>query len=37
MHQALKLLGEHGVVFVDCVLVAKARIGELELISFDDK
>lgn len=37
LREALKLFGEHGIDFVDCVLVAKARIGELELVTFDEK
>jgi predicted nucleic-acid-binding protein len=37
LREALKLFGENSVDFVDCILVAKTRIGELELISFDKK
>jgi len=37
LREALKLFGEHALDFVDCVLVAKARIGELELVTFDEK
>jgi len=37
LREALKLFGEHTIDFVDCILVAKARVGELELISFDEK
>lgn len=35
LREALKLFAVHNVDFVDCVLIAKARIGELELITFD--
>ena len=37
LREALKLFGEHALDFVDCILVAKARIGELELVTFDEK
>ena len=37
LREALKLFGGNSVDFVDCILVAKSRIGELELISFDEK
>ena len=37
LREALKLFGEHALDFVDCVLVTKARIGALELLSFDEK
>lgn len=37
LREALRLFGQHSIDFVDCILVAKARIGELELISFDEK
>ena len=37
LREALKLFGGNSVDFVDCILVAKARIGELALISFDEK
>lgn len=35
MREALKIFGENSVDFVDCLLVAKSRIGNLELITFD--
>lgn len=35
LREALKLFGANPVDFVDCILVAKSRIGELELITFD--
>ena len=37
LREALKMFGEHSLDFVDCILVAKARIGELELVTFDEK
>ena len=37
LREALKLFGEHAIDFVDCILVAKARIAELELVTFDEK
>ncbi len=37
LREALKLFGEYALDFVDCILVAKARIGELELVTFDEK
>ena len=37
LREALKLFGVNSIDFVDCILVAKSRIGELELISFDEK
>jgi predicted nucleic-acid-binding protein len=35
LREALKLYAANNIDFVDCLLVAKARIGELELITFD--
>lgn len=35
LREALKLYAAHNIDFVDCMLVAKARIGELELVTFD--
>ena len=37
LREALKLFGVNSIDFVDCILVAKSRIGELDLISFDEK
>ena len=37
LREALKIFNENSIYFVDCILVAKSRIGELELISFDEK
>ena len=37
LREAVKLFGVNSIDFVDCILVAKSRIGELELISFDEK
>lgn len=33
LREALKLFNENAIDFVDCILVAKARIGELELVN----
>lgn len=35
LREALKLYAANNIDFVDCMLVAKARIGNLELITFD--
>ena len=35
LREALKLYAANNIDFVDCMLVAKARIGDLELIKFD--
>lgn len=35
LREALKLYGENSLDIVDCVLVAKSRIGGLEIVSFD--
>ena len=35
LREALKLYAANNIDFVDCILVAKARIGELELVTFD--
>jgi len=35
LREALKLYAANNIDFVDCMLVAKARTGELELITFD--
>ena len=35
LREALKLYAANDMDFVDCILVAKARIGELELVTFD--
>lgn len=37
LREALKLFAENTLDFVDCILVAKARIGELKLVTFDEK
>lgn len=37
LREALKIFNENPLDFVDCILVAKSRIGELDLISFDEK
>lgn len=37
LREALKLFSENAIDFVDCILVSKARIGELELVTFDEK
>lgn len=37
LREALKIFNENPLDFVDCILVAKSRSGELELISFDEK
>ena len=37
LREALKFFSENSIDFVDCILVAKARIGELELVTFDEK
>lgn len=37
LREALKMFGVHAIDFVDCILVAKARIAELELVTFDEK
>ena len=35
LREALKLFRDNRIDFVDCILVAKSRIGDLELITFD--
>lgn len=35
LREALKLYAANTIAFVDCILVAKAQIGEMELVTFD--
>jgi predicted nucleic-acid-binding protein len=35
LREALKLYATNNMDFVDCMLVAKARTGEMELVTFD--
>jgi predicted nucleic-acid-binding protein len=37
LREALKLYAANNIDFVDCILVAKARIGELEVVTFDER
>lgn len=37
LREALKIFQENQIDFVDCILVAKSRIGDLELITFDEQ
>jgi len=36
LREALKLNAVNNIDFADCILVAKARIGELEVVTFDE-
>ena len=37
LREALKIFKENQIDFVDCILVAKSRISDLELITFDEQ